>query len=251
MPLDAETYRIQRDLAQFCRDGEPVHIPGTDPERLKRYRSLTLNIINESLRGSFPITAALLSQEEWSEMVEAFFATCKLSNPEIWRMPRELYEFVVNNSYAGKLERPYLPALLLLEWVEIEVFMMPDLASPACQKDGCLDKDLIVINPEHSLHFFEYPVFQRAAADLEQHKGHYFLLSYRQPQTAKVHFLEISLFFVRMLELLAVKPSSLTELIEQVGDDLGLIDRQQFLQPSLDFLAVLEQNGMIRGFIRT
>jgi len=248
MLLNPETLEIQRKFTQYCRTGQLKSIPGADSQRIEQYRRLTWNIIDGTLQGSYPLTHDILSEKEWEDLVQDFFSTWDLHNPEIWRMPKQLYEFVLSLNYAQKLMKPYLNDLLLFEWLEVEVFMMADRPAPINKKQGDIWKDQIVLNPEHFLTKFDYPVFRSAAADLEAQKGTYFLVSFRHPETLEASFMEVSAFYMRALEVLSEVCVSGSDLLEHIASEFGLQLTDQLKQGFEEFLNSLRKAGMILGY---
>ncbi|HYG53588.1 MAG TPA: putative DNA-binding domain-containing protein, partial [Flavobacteriales bacterium] len=125
--LRPETKSIQSKMAAYCREPEFTDaIEGSKPGRLHNYRRLVFNIIEDTLADAYPITRSMMDDEEWIDMVNAFFSKHNCQSTQLWRMPFELVEFVENHEYHTKIGRPYLLELLYFEWLEIEVYQSPD-----------------------------------------------------------------------------------------------------------------------------
>ena len=80
----------------------------------------------------------------------------------------------------------------------------------------------LVINPEHVLSRFEYPVFNAAAAALEAGRGTYFVATFRHPVSKAAAYVEVAPFFARVIELLAEMPRRGAEALAQAASELGL-----------------------------
>lgn len=213
MPLEGETYMMQRALADFCRGKVWTKIPGVREERAVVYKGLVSNGIESALQNAYPITHASLTALEWSTLVIDFISGHAAESPFLWRMPRELFEFVVRTSYANRLKRPYLKDLLLLEWIEIEVYMMEDLSSPTVKLQGDVMCEKLVLNPEHRIVKLDYPVFKSPLSEVEDNKGEYFLVCFRDPETSKVRFMELSKICTSIIESLKRENLSARELL--------------------------------------
>ena len=203
VPLDENTQKYLSDFADYCRKGAGALVPGLRKDRADEYRRLTLNIIDDTLQSTYPVLRSILSATEWSQLVEGFFGSRSLGDPELWRMPKQLLEYARENQIGEQLDRPYLNDLLLLEWTETEVFMMPDVPSISGAVPGDVWSQPIVLNPEFKISRFEYPVFKVPASELIAAKGEYFLLTFRNPDTFHVQFVELSRLFVEFIQILA------------------------------------------------
>ncbi len=145
----------QSSFADYCKTGVYNPIPGVNKKRAEHYRSLVYNVIDDTLQSALPLTFNLLSEEEWNAFVNDFFSRHKCKSTQLWRLPKETHEFVANSNYHLIHKYPFLPELLWLEWLEIELFMMEDTSS-SFSTCGNLANDRLVINPEHHLQYFSY-----------------------------------------------------------------------------------------------
>src|SRR6056297_2072235 len=110
--LKNDTHNIQSSLADYCRNGEAVDLPGTTDGRLPQYRRLVFGVISNTMKQAYPIAAKHLGPEVWDQLVEDFFANHACQNPQVWRMPRELIDYVESSGYDEKLQLPHLLDLL-------------------------------------------------------------------------------------------------------------------------------------------
>lgn len=222
MLLNPTTHKIQSDLAIYCRSGNRTDLPGVNERGLRQYHRLVNNIINDSLEAAFPITRKLLQSDEWSNLVQEFFIRHACVSPQVWWMPHEFYRYIVDNNHSIINNYPILPDLLMFEWLEVELFMMEDLQPETKQKKQT-PRDLLVLNPEHRLVRFNYPVHLKISSQIKpDDQGDYFLLLHREPETGKVIFTDVSVFFARMIEILGQRPSNAKELISITAADFNL-----------------------------
>ncbi len=226
MPLKEETSQIQYRLADFCRDNRFREIPGANEERAKHYRRLVFNGVKTALSNAYPIAKETLGKERWDALTTDFFARHPSSSPQLWKMPRELYEFVVSSRYDEMIGLPYLKDLLLFEWVEIEIFLKEDSAIPPFKAPTDILNENLVLNPDYQILQLSYPVFKFRGADLVNKKGSYYLLVYRHASTQKVWFSELSAFAVAVVELLKDEPLTGAEAAEAALMFIGSDDEQ-------------------------
>ncbi|MBN2175220.1 MAG: putative DNA-binding domain-containing protein [Bacteroidales bacterium] len=248
MYLNINTKEVQSNLADYCRTGETRALPGTDPQRLKHYRRLVFNIINDSLQSAYPLTYQLLKDDSWDELVDEFFTNHPCQSPQVWWMPKEFYEYLVEQDHAIITQYPFLPNLLEMEWLEVELFMMEDIRADY-HRSGQLSNDALVLNPEHRLVRFDFPVHLKNASQLNpEDKSDFFLLMHREPSSGKVQFTEVSVFFARMIEILGSRAVSVTELIALTCSDFNLQVSKHITGEVTQFIEKAINNQLILGF---
>lgn len=248
MYLNIQTKEVQSKLANYCRTGLIADIPGANPDHIKHYRRLVFNIINDSLQSAYPLTLKLLPEQEWEDLVNEFFTNHPCQSPQVWWMPREFYEYIVENNHPIISKYPFLPNLLEMEWLEVELFMMEDI-SVNYKKSEQLITDEILLNPEHRLVRFDFPVHLKKASDINtSHKGDYFLVMHREPETGKVLFMDISVFFARLIENLQLAPLPFDDLILKTINEFGIIDKDQAYMESKTFINKAIDNKLIFHF---
>ena len=115
MLLKTETYQHQSKLAQYCRDGKPVSIPGTMEGRLPHYRRLVFNVVKDSLESAYPIAHSFIKEDDWEEMAYRFFSEHDCQTPQVWKLPAELCSYVMENQISDALKLPWLDELLWFE----------------------------------------------------------------------------------------------------------------------------------------
>ena len=213
MAYSDSTQQYQRMLASYTRTGIETNIPGTKEEGIARYRKMIYHIVNDSLTTAYPLTKKLFTEKEWDTSVQHYFSSHACQSPFLWKMPYEFYEFVKEHESILQTKYPFLNDFLLYEWVEIEVFMMEDIEVPH-SKIGSVESDILVLNPACIVQYFQYPVYNKKTSEITSNDlAHYFLITYRNPETNKVGFLEVAPMFARMIELLDEKPQTIQSLI--------------------------------------
>ena len=246
MLYNKQTYHAEKLLVEWCRTGNPVELNVTRQDGLKQYRRLFRNNIHNTLVQSFPIAFEVLTEDEWSQLIDDFFATGKVTDGRVWLMAGNFYEFVVVNEYAAIFNKPWLNNLLLFEWVEIEVHTMNDIPKEHFLTSGDPLNDIIEINPEYRLITLEYPVHLYAAEKTVEKKGSYFLLVYRHPENFKVKFSNLHPLAVVVFEKIRLERKSLKQIIDEMDvlqetpiDDTQKLELQSFVKQMLEEKAFL------------
>ena len=246
---DNNTRRYQSALASYCRTGAYQPIPGVRDAHVRHYRRLVYNVVDDMLQSAYPLTRSLLTEEEWEGLVQGFFSSHACQSPQVWYMPKELYEYVVQPAHPLMSSYPFLAELLWLEWLEIALFMMEDRAV-LCSSNGDPAKELLVLNPEHELVHFQYPVHLKEAKHIkETDKGDYFLVMFREPGTGDVQFMQLSPALARMIELLEDRPMNIAALTGEICGELQLPVTEDMLNMARLFINQALENKLITGFL--
>jgi len=248
MQLHKETYNVQSELARYCRTGDLKPIKGANPDRLKHYRRLVFNVVNGVLETAYPITKQILKTEEWDLLVSRFFSEHDTVDPQVWKMPYEFYNYVLETGFAEQMNRPYLNDLLHFEWIEIEVHTMPDKKIPLFKEKGTLLKEKIIINPEHKLLKLSFPVFRLSADHLKENEGEYYVLVYRDQAKYDVHFFEMSTGYVVLFELLKTNDLNGRQALEKTAKLMQLPNKDSFWKVGESFLKDLLTRQIVLGF---
>jgi len=248
MKLRDKTARIQENLGFYCRTGEKISIPGVTPGRLHHYRRLVNNAVRDSLDSAFPISVAALGEATWDLLVQDFFTYGQPGSPSIWKMPFEFYRYHAGRETGSRMHIPYLEDLLYFEWMEIEVYNMPDRIFPHFISSGDLLKDRVVFNPEYEIVRLEYPVHMHRAKEAAGMRGEYFVLIVRVPSSGNVRFFNLSAINAYIVTRLDEEDIPVSHMKGDISQMTG-IDSEKYLDESLEkFISDLMQKGLILGF---
>ena len=246
MSLKRDTIEVQRKLATYCRDGELPQIEGADKDRLSHYRRLVYNVMYGIIENAFPITKSLLSEPDFKTLVSGYMTRHDAQMPQVWRVPGEFCDFYLENPPLLLDDYPYLLDLLKLEWLEILVYNQADSDLPENRKKTIEGNDNVVLNPDYDLVRFEYPIYKGDWEKMIELKGDYYLLIFRNVETKKVHFLDISPLHVLMIENFE-KVTPLSKLISHVLASFNLGEEEELRDKLIFFVNKLYDEGFILG----
>lgn len=226
-------------IAQFCRTGELGPSLDLDYSRLCIYHEHVRKKIRQTLKRAFPLTHHVLSPAQWNQMIMTFLAEEECSSPFIWTLPKTFAAFAKKQDYAQQFNIPYLSDLLDFEWIEIEIYMMPDQCKGTFNRPKIVLEEVLSLNPENRLLTFSYPVFEKQPLPRPMKKGVYFLFAFRHHESKEVQFMSLSPFYCRVVDLL--KNGNLTgrELLTQAATEFKL-DLDKILAKGEQFLKDLE-----------
>lgn len=215
MHLSETTHKHQSDLAAFCRTGIYKPIPGVIKENVRKYRELVYNVVDDSLQSAYPLTFNLFDKSEWDKLVHDFFSSHHCQSPQIWKMPKELIDYVKEFEKTHLNTYPFLIDLLLFEWMEVEVYMMEDIEVNSGMPIGSIKSENLILNPEIKVLALQYPVHLKKANEIKpEDKGQYFVSMHRDPETGRVHFTDMQYPHVEVIEILSLQPHDFHVLLE-------------------------------------
>ncbi|MCX8081531.1 MAG: DNA-binding domain-containing protein [Bacteroidia bacterium] len=191
--LKEKTLRQQQKLASFCRTNILDDDLLVRKDRVHHYRRLVFNIILDMMETMYPISMKLFPEGEWEQLIHRFFANYKCTDPQVWKMPRFLSDYIKTGEKEILVRYPFLPDLLVMEWKELEWFTNEDLEWAEINSDiSSSEKRICFYFPEHELLILDYPVYRKEGPDFwKSNPGKYFLLVYRHPESRKVFYQEV------------------------------------------------------------
>ncbi|MES2798967.1 MAG: putative DNA-binding domain-containing protein [Bacteroidota bacterium] len=248
--LTAETIKIQESLVEYCRSNFEGEIPGIRKDRLPNYRRLIHTIYWEALSDAYPIAKSLLPSDQWDELVDDFISNHRNPEPQLYKMPKGLIEFVEHKEYARIFQVPYLVDLLSFEWFEIEVHSMKDQATVLFNPDGNFMDNQIVFNPYQRIVQLEYPIHQLKTNDISLLKGTYFYNVYRQ-ENGTVQYMEMNAFTANLLQQLIIHCTSYSvyEILATLLFEMDINMKANITDEVHKFCALLKEKGLILGTI--
>ncbi len=248
MLLNEQTRNNMVKMATFVKTGVLQKMEGVRQDRLHHYRRLVRNVFEDTLQKAFPITYQVLDVQQWKTLIDRFMAEHRAQTPYVWKMPFEFYQFVVTNDFASTWNRPYLDDLLYFEWIEIEVFTMPDAEVFEVRSEGDFLKEVVVINPEFRLIQLEFPVFKMPAEETLEHRGQYFLLAFRHRPSGVVKFVELNPLLAFVFQSMAEQPKTGNQMIAELCNQFEQMDAAYLKTILLPFFNDLFLQGAILGF---
>ena len=176
-----------------------------------------------------------------------YFVEHKCQTAQVWRMPLEFYDYCLEKDIAGQLGFPFLNDLLYVEWLELDVHTMEDIAYPAFTTKGDWFNDKIAINPEYKLIKLTYPVHTTAPTSLAGKEGTFFLLIYREKENGNVQFVDLSMLYAYILEQIA-GGELLKDVLVEANTLFQLNNISLLKEHAQNFIKDLERRKFILGF---
>lgn len=149
---------------------------GTDNDRLAVYSELVYNRFEDFVRTSFPLFTSFVEDDLGGILKE--FVRREHRSPFLIDVGGEFLDFFVSLKHPVKERYPFLEELLLLEWLEIEVFNAPDDRA----SEGFFWEESYRLSSTARLLELKYPVHRSeslSAEEIGKAEGRYYLLFYR------------------------------------------------------------------------
>ena len=94
----------------------------------------------------------------------------------------------------------------------------------------------------------EYPVHIKNPKEINNEKGDYFLLIFREKETGKVQFVNLSVLYTYLIEQILEEKKSLNTILVDIIYLFGINDARLLQQKTIDFLKDLQDKGFVLGF---
>lgn len=238
-------------LSRYIRDPELSPTPsGIEDRRLKIYRELFYNNLEDLLANNFPVIRRILDRTQWHALVRAFLRDHRSKTPLFPEIGREFLRFLETRQHAGAGDPPWLLELAHYEWVElaleIEESRVEDVAH---DRNGDLGRGIPVSSPLAWALAYLWPVHQLGPDHVpDQPPDQPTFLLVRRGDDQRVHFSQINALTFRLLQRLGEFPDQTgLEHLAALAVEAGASDQDAFVQQGLHMLSQLHSGGAILG----
>lgn len=239
----------QSEFAAYIRDPEHFPVPADiDPRRMAMYRELFFNNINGFLSSNFPVLRKILSDQQWHDLTQDFFARHQCQTPHFSEIAEEFLDYLQNERQAEG-DFPFMLELAHYEWVEMALSIAQ--ATPVFGDTAFVEQVLrqtISLSPVAWPLAYQYPVQQIGPDFLpcsvpEQPS---YLVVYRDADD-QVHFMQTTPLTFRLLQLIEQHDGIVGEQVLQIlaAELSPQIDQPTVLQFGLQTLQELAMKGVL------
>ena len=202
----------QEEFAAYIRDPENNPAPpDVKEDRMKMYRQLFFNNVDDFLAGNFPVLRKLLDDSSWRSLVQDFFSTHQCETPHFSEIPEEFLYYLEHERDKSN-DFPFILELAHYEWVEMALAIAKDEPpKTTIDIDNLLNAKIKLSNLAWPL-AYQYPV-NKISPDfipLSPPEQATFLIVYRNHED-EVNFLEITPLTYRLLEIIQTEGNGLTQ----------------------------------------
>lgn len=245
-----------RALAAYARNPALAPMPsGLAPQRVRLYRTLYLNNLNELLANTLNLTHGHTPPSVWQHWVESFFDQYPHSTPYFMEIAGEFVQFLASDRVRAPDESDYLHELAHFEWaclaVSVDVTADPEpafVAAAACASSAVavswLDGVPVMLGATAVL-VYSHPVHE---IENIRHPQTTFLLIYRD---ADDHPQCVALAPLAAQLLDAIKQNQQTtgrELIRQLAEATAQPLTAAFTETALNCMNDMRLRGILLGY---
>jgi uncharacterized protein len=247
-----EFIRIQLAFTQHLRD--PLNHPtplGLEDRRVRVYRELIYNNIEQQLAESFPVLRAVTADDRWHPMIRDYLARHQARTPYFPRMTQEFLHYLETEREID-CDPPYLRELAHYEWIEGALAIeQRSLDFGDVEPRGDLLRGIPVLSPLAWPLAYRFPVHRirpdfvpGEAPDQATH-----LVVYRDRQD-DIGFLELNAVTARLLELIMEdRRRTGRQLLAQVARELQHPQPGVVFEGGHDILEQLRARDVLLGVL--
>jgi len=238
----------QLEFSAYIRD--PINNPKpTDvkKQRMETYRELFFNNIDSFLSSNFPVLKTILTDQQWFELSQDFFANHSSTTPYFSEIPEEFIDYL-HNERQSKTDYPFLLELAHYEWVE--------MALSTSQHELAINSEHFILNiAEQKIALsslawplvYQYPVHQVSPDFLPEvpPENPSYLLVHRAIDD-EVNFIQIPPITFRLLQLLQEsEPMLCLDCLNQIAIESGHSETDKIIQAGLQIIEDLAKKNII------
>lgn len=248
--------RLQAQQAEFAahlRDPQHAPPPGIEERRLRVYRDLFYNSLQNLLAGNFPVIRKVLGDAAWHGLVRDFYREYRCSTPLFPELPREFIQYLGQRAAADRGDPPWLPELAHYEWVELALdFSEADPGQMEFDPEGDLLAGVPLPSPLAWALAYGWPVQRISPTFLpDEAPAQATFLLVRRDATRRVRFDEISALTFRLLQRLSEdEGTSGRGHLLALAAEAQAEDTEAFLASGRDMLQRLRAEGVLLGTAR-
>ena len=237
----------QLEFAAYIRD--PKNNPPPDdvnPQRMAMYRELFFNNIDSFLSANFPVLRAILTDRQWLDLGQDFFAQHANQSPHFSEIPEEFLDYLQNERDSSG-DFPFMLELAHYEWVEMALSIAKDSAPANHQNSDNLSNLRIRLSPLAWPLAYQYPVQKISPAFLPETAPELatFLVVYRNADD-EVNFIEITPITYRLLEIIQEHEGMpAADCLRQVAEESNHPNPEMIISSGLQILKGLAEKTVI------
>lgn len=240
----------QYEFAAHLRDPQRNACTGAEDRRLKIYRELFYNNVEDCIASAFPVLRRISSDAVWHARVRDFYARHRSAAPQFHRVPEEFLLFLEQERGEHPDDPPFLRELAHYEWVELELSISPlELTPELADPNGDPVAGVPLLSPLAWTLAYAFPVqrigpdFQPAQPDPQPH----YLVVNRDRQD-RVRFLEVNAVTARLTSLIEAQAQATgRELLLQIASELAHPDPQAVIAEGRRIFEQLRGRDILLG----
>lgn len=244
-----QQYAFTAHIRDPLRHAAPADI---EDRRMRIYRELFFNNIEDFLSSSFPVLRRLLDEDRWLALARDFFAHHHCHSPLFLEIPREFLAYLEEERGERENDLPFMRELAHYEWVELALLIAETGETTPVEPDGDLLDGRPVLAATAWPLSYRYPVHRISPDFQPEQAGEQptYLLAYRNTED-DVRFLELNPVSARLLSLLQERPADCGRtLLNAIAVELAHPDPEVVIEGGRAILEEWRRLGVLLGVRR-
>jgi hypothetical protein len=242
-----EFQRFQYAFAAHIRNPKANPIPeGVDAQRMRIYRSLVYNNIQNFLLSCFPVLKKILGARRWEKLVRHFVDTHRSRSPFFREIPGEFIQFLQKEGSIPAGYPEFILELAHYEWIELVLSVSTETPDwDAVDTTGSLLDGCPALNPILANLYYRWPVHRLGPRNPAARADTY-LLVFRDAGD-EIRFIEINAFTARLVSLLDMGVHTGRSALETIAAESRHPAPQTVIQGGVEIMRDLHAQGALLG----
>ncbi|WP_394146987.1 DUF2063 domain-containing protein [Shewanella atlantica] len=136
--------KVQQSFIDYIKEPSRKLPSGTDSRRMKIYRDLFFNNMENFISTGFPVLKSLYSEEDWRALIQQFFVIHDCQSPIFVEIANEFVTFLQSEYQPNEQDPSFLLELAHYEYMELVVAIARDnplqteITGSVCSGSLCL-----------------------------------------------------------------------------------------------------------------
>ncbi len=242
---------MQTVFTQHMRDPENNPAPeGVEDRRLKIYRDLVYNNIEDFIANSFPVLRKITPDDQWHKMLRDYVSRHQAHTPLYPKIPQEFLYYLEHERTDHPDDFPFIFELAHYEWIETSVAMdSREIDFTEIDKTGNLLQAIPVLSQLAQPFVYLWPVHKISPDYLptEQPKEATYIIVYRKTND-DVGFMVLNSVSARLIEKIMNNDKQTgQEILAAIANELNHPDPQVVINGGLGMMRDMHDKNILLG----
>jgi len=240
--------QTQRAFVGAVRDPQSQALPpDVEERRMKVYRELIYNNIEDFLASTFPVLKEILGEKAWHKLVREYLIEHRAATPLFMQMPKEFLVYLQQEREQTENDYPFVLELAHYEWTELELAVSDEkISMQGIDPNGDLLTGRVAISPFCRILGYQYPVHRIGVSYLPGEPEPSFLIIFRD-RTDNVEFIELNQVTASLLNRIKNGTQTTREILLSIAAELNHPDPDKIVEFGIALLEDLHKRGVILG----
>ncbi len=245
-----EFQRFQYAFTAHIRNPKVNPLPrGVEARRMRIYRSLVYNNIQNFLQSCFPVLKKILGARRWERLVRRFLDTHRSHSPFFREIPGEFVQFLQKKGVIPVGYPEFVLELAHYEWIELVLSVSTEAPDwGAVDTTGSLLEGRPVLNPVLANLYYHWPV-HHLAPRVSAARADTYLLVFRDSED-QVRFIEVNAFTARLINLLDTTEHTGQSALEMIARESRHPAPETVIRGGAEIMHDLRARGALLGVYR-